>query len=235
MSIRDWTWDDPIDWTTDETTDAAGSDWHTYSTWNVKFDELPPCILARVGAYVMGVPVAQVEEVRACNCLNPGRKPFPFRGGATTFLHDTETKMDIRRDLEKCRLDVGSGLGPWCLKHDLARRLGRKHLIANFAATNKTMYKKWRDVTAYVFCCESCMNIAILKQPLGNKRMMTRVRFYERFSDMDIEGLSREAYAKGDRGTWEDFLVYETNGNQEVEYKGFKVWVKELVLTSDDI
>lgn len=204
--------------------------------WNIPpttLDDMPPSVLALIASHIMDVPVKEIEEVRVCGCLGEVSKPFPFRGGQTNNLYDETSQTDIRRDLGKCRLDHGNFVN-WCRKQDLAHAPGRKHAIPNFAAASKTLYKKWRDATAYVFCCEHCLEKAVMYLPPGNKRMMTRIRFYERNNDMNIEGLSMESYWNGG-GDWGEMLTYETNGNQLVEYRGRKVWVKELILPGNDI
>lgn len=196
-------------------------------------DDMPSNVLGLIGSKIMDVPVEQIEEVRVCGCLGYVSKPFPFRGGQTELFYDVSSQTDIRRDIGKCRLDHGL-FDRWCLKQYLARAPGKKRVIPNFAVASKTMYKKWRDATAWVFCCENCVEKAILELPFDNKSLMTRIRFFERNNDDNIEGLSQEGYSMG-AGEWGEMLTYETQGNQRVEYRGTKVWVKELILPHDDI
>lgn len=223
-------------WPGEEWGDLA--DFNAMSIKKTGLDDMPPEVIARIASHTMDVPLEQIEEVRACNCLGQISKPFPFRAGDTHFAKDWHAGSDIRCDVGRCALDARGGLGPWCPKQFLARAPGKKHPIPNFAAVNKSLYKGWRHATAYVFCCEACMSLAILDLPRKNVRMITRARFYERSNDINIENLSRETYRTGvlDAGRkTELLLVYETKGNQLVEYRGSHVWVKELVLTGDEV
>lgn len=195
--------------------------------------DMPPNVLAIIASHVMEVPVEEIEEVRACGCLGQVTKPFPFRCGETTNFYDQSSQTDIRRDLVKCPLDHGD-FNDWCLKQNLGRAPGRKHPIPNFAACSKKLYKKWRDATAYVFCCENCVEKAIMRLPAGNKRMMTRIRFFERDNKYNIEGLGMEGYAMW-ADAWSKMLTYQTQGNQRIVYRGKKVWIKELVLPGERI
>lgn len=197
-------------------------------------DDMPPSVLAIIASHVMGVSVKKIEEVRVCTCLDDVAKIFPFRVGKTTNMFDQTSQTDIRRDLGKCAFDHPD-FDSWCRDPDFATIPGRsKHLIPNFAAASKKLWRKWRDATAYVFCCEQCLENAVMYLPPDNKRMMTRIRFFELNNKYNIEGPSIESYWNGptDQGST---LTYETYGNKLVKYRGKKVWVKELVLRSNGV
>lgn len=195
------------------------------------FDDLPSSVLARIASHLLNQPLNQVEEVRACHCLNTQLKRFPFRAGNTNFYLDPRTLSDVRKDTHPCKLDSSRGLfsGSWCLKQYVAHSPGRKRSVPNFAAVNKMLYKKWRDAVAYVFCGERCLAKAVSMLPEGNLRMMTRVRFYERSNKKDTLEESREAYETGLTGE-KALLVYGTRNMQLVEYRGRQAYVKELTL-----
>jgi hypothetical protein len=223
-------------WPTDQGWDAPPN----MTAWwlaSPTFERLLPSVLARIASHLMSVPLSAIEEVRACVCLGPVTKPFPFRRGETHFAKDPRNSSDLRLDTNKCPLDLRDGIIKGCLKQYLAHAPGKKRPIPNFAAASKTLYKNWRDTTAYVFCCEACMHNLILGLPKHNKRMITRARFYERDNNIDIEGRTRETFLMGSKDSdgWEDWLTYETNGNERVDYLGQKIWVKELVLPEAEV
>jgi hypothetical protein len=219
--------------------DQAADGWEGFGcltiTSTAKLETMPAEVIARIASEVLEVPLAVIQEVRACNCLGPVSKPFPYRAGQIQYVIDQYTKDKIRQDCEKCSLDARSGLGSWCLKQRLARAPGKKRLIPAFAMASKILYKKWRDATAWVFCSETCMSVLIRGLPKYNKHLVTRARFYERNNDRNIDGLAHESFFANTVGGWDDYLLYETDGNKRVKYRNQEVWVKELILPGNDI
>jgi hypothetical protein len=79
------------------------------------------------------------------------------------------------------------------------------------------------------------MDTLIAGLPLRNNRIVRRARFYERNNEGNITIQSGKKFSRNTVGTYNDWLVYRTEGNKMIWYRGRAVFVKEIVLDSDKL